>query len=66
MPLLSCEQHPHLFWMTKEQAITNGRYNGQRNIFFLGVRDETRRLGFNELGQRECSCSSALLFVAGE
>ncbi len=35
--ILTCENHPELRWSTKEIAVTNGRYNGQRNIFFKGV-----------------------------
>jgi len=34
--ILTCKNHPELRWSTKECAVTNGKYNGQRNIFFEG------------------------------
>lgn len=40
--ILTCKNHPELRWSTKEIAVSNGRYNGQRTIFFNGqvIRDE--------------------------
>lgn len=34
--ILTCELHPELRWSTKEIAVTDGRYNGTRNLFFMG------------------------------
>lgn len=37
MPILTCENHTHLFWMCKKEAVSDdGRYTGARNIFFIG------------------------------
>lgn len=37
MPIMTCENHPHLFWTCKREAISDaGRYTGARNIFFIG------------------------------
>ncbi len=37
MAILTCENHPHLFWRCKDLAVSdNGRYNGSRRIFFAG------------------------------
>lgn len=37
MPIMTCENHPNLFWMCKTEAVSDaGRYTGARNIFFLG------------------------------
>lgn len=35
--ILTCANHPNLRWSTKEIAVTNGKYNGARNIFFCGT-----------------------------
>ena len=35
--ILTCRNHPELRWSTKEIAVSNGTYNGCRNIFFNGV-----------------------------
>lgn len=35
--ILTCKNHPNLRWSTKEIAVSNGTYNGMRNIFFNGV-----------------------------
>jgi len=34
--ILTCKNHPDLRWSTKEAAVTNGRYNGARHLFFTG------------------------------
>jgi len=45
--ILTCKNHPHLFWRCKDIAYSpeandgKGGYNGARNIFFFG---ERRRL----------------------
>lgn len=36
MAILTCKNHPHLRWSCKDIAITDGRYNGSRSIFFHG------------------------------
>ena len=75
---LTCRNHPDLRWSCKEIAITNGRYNGQRNIFFDGHRDggelilrpcPDALLGFAEgylvdgIEHFECKCSARHLIV---
>lgn len=35
--LLTCKNHTNLRWSTKECAVSNGKYNGTRNIFFMGI-----------------------------
>jgi len=35
--ILTCLNHPNLRWSTKEIAITEGKYNGARGLFFLGI-----------------------------
>jgi hypothetical protein len=74
--ILTCKNHPNLRWSTKEIAITDGRYNGQRHIFFLG---EPSGKGMLSDGSgldcvdmkdgviiRECSCPSVELIIAPE
>ena len=64
MPTLTCRNHPALLWMTKEMAITDGRYNGQRNLFFLGTIDDWRHRNFPSVP--ECRCPAADLTVLKE
>ncbi len=74
--ILTCENHPELRWSTKEIAVTNGKYNGCRNIFFNGIPSgkgmffDGSGLNCTELkdGQivRECSCPSSCLIIAPE
>ena len=68
MPILTCENHRDLFWMCKSQAVTNdGRYNGARNIFFLGHASTVERdRGYTQFVDetrtalvRECPCSAS-------
>ena len=37
MAILTCKHHPNLRWSCKDIAISNGTYNGTRNIFFDGT-----------------------------
>lgn len=68
---LTCINHPELRWSCKEIAISNSKYNGQRNIFFLG-----KYLGKDSPSKRfdclevvngelvcECLCSPDYLIV---
>ena len=73
---LTCENHPHLRWSCKTQAISydkdgNGRYNGTRSIFFKGQYDPSVDAhGWDKCHQvvrdvlvQECACSSRKLIL---
>lgn len=65
---MTCEDHPHLRWSTKSIAVTNdGRYNGQRNIFYHGAfnPDTNRESVIDDNGDYipECKCSSSKLIA---
>lgn len=73
--ILTCENHRDLRWSTKEIAVTNGRYNGQRNIFFLGTPNGKGMYSdgsglhcttFTDKPINECSCKSNALVIAPE
>ncbi len=74
--ILTCKNHPNLRWSCKEIAVTNGRYNGSRNIFFNGapsgegMYSDGSGLHCTEVvdGQyvRECTCPGSDLVVAPE
>ena len=76
MAILTCKNHPNLRWSCKDIAITDGGYNGMRNIFFKGTPsgrgmysdgsglDCTEFVGDKLI--RECSCSANLLELAPE
>ena len=80
MASLTCENHPDLVWSCKDMAISNGRYNGSRHIFFFGRRTErfSDGSGWNgtflvkdEAGKvisyvQECSCSPSKLILIDE
>lgn len=34
--ILTCKNHTNLRWTTKEIAVTDGKYNGMRSLFFVG------------------------------
>ena len=34
--ILTCKNHPNLRWSCKDEAISNGGYNGARSLFFDG------------------------------
>ena len=65
MIMLTCQHHPTLRWTCKEQAITNGRYNGLRNLFFQGTVDDLQgpdhSYGFPSVP--ECSCPASDLRI---
>lgn len=74
--ILMCEDHPDLRWSCKEIAVSNGRYNGTRNIFFNGYasgrmyddmsgmyHDFEPRDG---VSPRECDCPASKLTIAPE
>jgi hypothetical protein len=76
---LTCENHTHLRWSCKVQAISydkdgNGRYNGSRNIFFKGqYAPEQSGYGWdgchkivNGVPIQECACSSSKLILLSE
>jgi hypothetical protein len=78
--ILTCRNHPNLRWSTKEIAMSNGKYNGLRNIFFNGTPtgkgmlsdgsglDCTAYAFDEETGTfiHECDCPSSDLIVAPE
>jgi len=80
--ILTCINHPELRWSTKECAVTNGKYNGQRNLSFDGIpitnADDTPKMYFDLSGVecemvtadgryvKECSCPPSDLVVAEE
>lgn len=80
--ILTCKNHPGLRWSTKEIAVTNGRYNGSRNIFFQGeplknpdgspkmFSDgsglDCEKFRSNGTLVEECTCVAADLIVAPE
>ena len=49
--ILTCKNHPHLFWRCKDIAYSPeandgaGGYNGARNIFFFGERNAAPAYG---------------------
>lgn len=61
MVRMTCENHRELFWICKPEAVSEqGRYTGERNIFFIGklqphgdVSEYNRETG--EI-TRECDC----------
>ena len=76
MAILTCKNHTNLRWSCKDIAITNGGYNGMRNIFFQGI-PSGRGMYADGSGLyctefdgnmlvRECSCSADLLELAPE
>jgi hypothetical protein len=59
--LMTCENHPTLRWSCKEIAVSGDRYNGCRNIFFLGAfLDGKLTMGL------ECDCPASKLILAAE
>lgn len=76
MAILTCKNHPDLRWSCKDLAITNGKYNGSRNIFFGGIStgrmyDDGSGLACMHLNMdgslvHECSCSFSDLILAPE
>lgn len=73
--ILTCKNHPDLRWSCKEIAVTNGQYNGSRNIFFLGTPNGKGMYSdgsglhcttFTDKPIYECDCSSRELIVAPE
>jgi len=80
--ILTCKNHPDLRWSTKEAAVTNGRYNGARHLFFTGHIATFKGMHQDGSGidvspvqknadgtftvHRECDCSSYDLVVAPE
>ncbi len=49
----TCRNHRNLRWSCKEIALTNGRYNGSRRLFYLG--DPAAEI--DERRPNECNCS---------
>lgn len=78
--ILTCTNHPNLRWSTKRIAISDGKYNGARNIFFKGVpsgkgmHEDGSGLDCTVLGYKdgqmvvieECECPSSDLIIAPE
>ena len=78
---LTCKNHPNLRWSTKSIAVSNGGYNGARNIFFNGAISSPIRFYSDNSGVdcdsvvnidgkdtvvRECDCKFDCLIVAPE
>lgn len=58
---LTCKKHPNLRWSCKSIAYTPGHgYNGARNIFFTGPKDE------KVTPLNECICKGKDLILAPE
>ena len=81
MARLTCKNHPDLRWYCKDIAITNGGYNGTRNLFFQGMRTLETATGdgsykpcdwfyidANGVGRsvHECDCSAEDLVLIAE
>jgi hypothetical protein len=70
--ILTCINHPNLRWSCKEIAVSNGKYNGIRNIFFLGkpsgkgMYADGSGLDCATLGVDECPCTADNLVIAPE
>lgn len=63
MPYLTCINHPDLRWRCKVQAITNGRYNGERHLFYIGTTDDLETWSASV---PECTCPTTDLRVVPE
>lgn len=64
MASLLCENHTDLRWYCKDMAISNGRYNGTRNIFFFGKATPDKPEGESIVDNvfiRECDCPASKL-----
>jgi hypothetical protein len=67
--ILTCTNHPNLRWSCKEIAVSNGKYNGIRNIRFLGepsgkgMYADGSGLDCTTLGVEECLCNGMDTFV---
>lgn len=71
MAILTCKNHPDLRWSCKDQAIFNGKYTGERNIFFGGkvanpVRWYEDHSGLDCDFAQECDCPASDLIIAPE
>lgn len=79
MAILTCKHHPNLRWSTKDIAITDGKYNGSRSIFFCGeptgegmyhdgsgLHCSTYFMGRENPIVKECSCPASDLILAPE
>lgn len=70
MATMTCKNHPDRIWSCKDIAVTNGRYNGSRNIFYFGsapFEPFSDGSGVNALGTLpECPCPGSDLVVYAE
>lgn len=68
--ILTCEHHPELRWSTKEVAVSDGRYNGARHLYFNGTPSGEGMYsdgsGLHCKPAQECDCPTACLRVAPE
>lgn len=63
---LTCRNHPELRWSCKSVAFSPGHgYNGQRHIFFSGVKDKATK-SHPDAPEVECSCPPTDLVLAPE
>jgi len=69
---LTCVNHPNLRWSTKEIAVSDGKYNHARSLFYKGEITDPVEFYSDMSGVRcnytipECSCSAVCLIVAPE
>lgn len=67
MPIMTCVNHTDRIWSVKQEGISAGRYNEQRNIFYFGsapFEPFSDGSGFRGLGAlRECPCPGSDLRV---
>jgi hypothetical protein len=76
MASLTCINHPDLRWSCKDLAVSEGKYNGARHIFYRGsvqydASGEAKRFGDNsgldcERGAPECPCPVSDLVLSPE
>lgn len=70
--ILTCKNHPHLRWSTKDCAWTEGAgYNGSRSIFYSGTPTGQGMYGDGsglhcQYTEPECSCPATDLILAPE
>jgi hypothetical protein len=62
MAMLTCINHPDRIWNCKDIAVSNGRYNGMRNIFYFGRRTVDDDF-VTDYTLPECSCPASDLRV---
>jgi hypothetical protein len=64
MSYMYCIHHPNYRWLCKKLSISDGRYNGLRNLHWMGRQKDNEALGETTLvhegeGIPECKCPAA-------